>query len=251
MMKYIIVCPHCEGGIECRVEHDFTIGLPKEELIVPLRTIVVYQSTNRKGRKDATGAFKPEAFAFQEMHKIHSRNMIPIPHSLAPAKRARKVLELLDCRIARSIDCFAYFGHGTQKSFPSMGFGRGLYGDRDVRKLSEELGRVGRPNLVVVLYACLTGKGFGVADWLGDELREQHNMPKARVIAHLGKGHTTKYPFVEYSGEGAGDLGVPIITKSDPLWSKWYHRLQNDQSFRLSLPFLSTQDIRKMLSEGG
>jgi len=249
-MKAKYSCPHCGGPMNVEVT-EVSVKITRESTsrkLDPAMSLVVYQSTNRAGRHDATGAFKPEALEYKRLHSVSPKLMLPIPHGLDAVNKARKVLGALRGIGDGQLDAFVYFGHGTTKSFPSMGFGLGFSGDRDVRQLAAEIARVGGGNIFVCLYACLTGKGFGVADWLGDELRDRLDEPGARVFAHLGAGHTTKFPFAEYSGEGAGDLGVPVIGSKDPLWRKWVNKLQNDQAFRLSIPFMTKQEIREALA---
>ena len=244
-------CPNCGQPSNVEVGLGVTVGQQQAERQPdPSRSLVVYQSTNRAGRKDATGAFKPEALAFQKLHDIAPGRMLPVPHGLTAANKARRVLDYLEGVNAGALDAFIYFGHGTATSFPSMGFGRGssFYGDRRAYELAAQLGRVGSDRLVVALYACTTGKGFGVADWLGDMLRETWSKPGARVFAHRGKGHTTKYPFAEYSGEGTSDEGIAVIERTDPLWKAWVARLQDDQAFRLGLPFMTQDEIREALA---
>jgi len=162
-MKAKYSCPHCGGPMNVEVT-EVSVKITRESTsrkLDPAMSLVVYQSTNRAGRHDATGAFKPEALEYKRLHSVSPKLMLPIPHGLDAVNKARKVLGALRGIGDGQLDAFVYFGHGTTKSFPSMGFGLGFSGDRDVRQLAAEIARVGGGNIFVCLYACLTGKGFG------------------------------------------------------------------------------------------
>jgi hypothetical protein len=210
------------------------------------KCLVIYQSTNRKGRKDATGAFIAEAQAFQKIHGVNNQDMIAIPHELERDHKSLIVLQALIDRRGQALDAVVYFGHGTPKGLPSMGIGiRTTQGVADYKKLrlfakaiAESVNPYGR----VVLYACLAGKDIGFADKLDHQLPET-----VRTIAHLTAGHTSWNPRTEYSGEGPTNSGIAIVKVSSELWARWIDRLKHNQKFRLSFPFMSQLEIENVL----
>jgi hypothetical protein len=98
----------------------------------------------------------------------------------------------------------------------------------------------------VVLYACLAGKGLGIADKIDIALAAL-GLPEVQTISHLSKGHTSINSKTEYSGEGPENRGVPIIDRHNPLWETWVDRLRENQAFRLSFPFMSQAEIESEL----
>ncbi len=74
--------------------------------------LVFYSNTNTGKKKDATGAFIPEAKAFAKIHKIPKENMIGVkcPH-VARVKRRKIVLQAIESFPGR-LDAIAFFGHG-------------------------------------------------------------------------------------------------------------------------------------------
>jgi hypothetical protein len=207
-----------------------------------MKALVFYQSTNRKGRHDATGAFVPEAEAFLDLHGHLGIVRVPIPHD-TPRWRRRRIFESV-CKEHGdgTFDAIVYFGHGTPRGLPGLGYRCGNDGhDRMADHAAMPLHEAGK----VVLFACLAGKGFGFADRMALSLRFRD--PKAEVIAHLTKGHTSWNPVAEYSGRGKGHAGLPIIGRRNALWKEWVRRLRDDQKFRLTFPFLTLTEINAQL----
>lgn len=227
---------------------------------LPKNCLVIYQSTNRKNRKDATGAFIPEAKAFQKIHGVPDGNMIPIPHDMKRHVRWSKFSFSLNFEkmiIDNKLDAIVYFGHGTPRSLPLIGakmsprdlhlIGNVRVAKRTSADMAKRIVNCIKSDGKVILYACLAGKGFGFADRL-DEHFADLGRPYIRTISHITAGHTSWNPNAEYSGEGPDRMGVPIIKKSDPLWKKWISALRSNQWFRLSFPFMSVAEIRSRLT---
>ena len=209
-----------------------------------MKALVFHTSTNRKGKHDASGAFNPEARAFQKLHEIPDEHMLGIPHGLKPWTRRKRFENQCRAHADGTFDAVVYFGHGTPRGLPGLGYRVGNDGhDRMASIVASVLSSSGR----VVLYACLAGKGFGFADRLAVSLR--YRDPKAEVIAHLSKGHTSWNPVCEYSGRGKGRTGLPIIGRRNALWQKWVKRLREDQAFRLSFPFMDVLEIARELDD--
>jgi hypothetical protein len=102
------------------------------------------------------------------------------------------------------------------------------------------------PDGKLVLYACLAGKDFGIADKIDIALTNL-GFPDVRSVSHISKGHTSWNPLGEYSGEGPEKQGAPIIDRSNPLWRTWLEQLREDQAFRLSFPFMTQVQIESEL----
>jgi hypothetical protein len=209
-----------------------------------MKALVFYTSTDRKGKKDATGAFIPEAEAFQKLWNVPEVNMRAISHQLSVNQRRFSFESLCRNSIPGEFDAVVYFGHGTTRGLPGLGYQLWNDGhDRMAEHLAIPLKRKGR----VALYACLAGKGFGFADRLAFSLR--YRAPDAEVISHLTAGHTSWNPWAEYSGRGPRHTGQDVISRKDALWSAWVERLRNDQPFRLWFPFVDVSQIRTALGE--
>lgn len=198
-----------------------------------MKTLIAYSSTDRKGKKDASGAFIPEAFAFKKLHEFQYVQLTPIPQDIPKEKRFKIIMDAL----FNPIDTFVYFGHGTPNGLPGLGINRS-----NVDVFAKKLDSLIEPHGRIILFACLAGKGFGIGDLLDTKVKEN-----VKTYSHLTAGHTDWNPFVEYSGEGPTRSGIPIITASDPLWPLWIKRLKEDQKFRLTFPFLSYGEIETWL----
>lgn len=194
-----------------------------------MKSLILYTSTDRKGKHDATGAFIPEARAFEI---LHGGIFVPIPQIIPKWERKEKVKRYLLSN--QDIDNIIYFGHGTPRGLPGLGY--------TLANINQLVKLIPSTVKTIVLYACLAGKGFGFGDKLDTLLP-----PYVKTISHLTAGHTSWNPFSEYSGEGPNKSGIPIIGKKDILWRKWIKALKEDQSFRLSFPFMSSLEIRSYL----
>lgn len=208
-----------------------------------MNSLVFYTSTDRKGQHDATGAFEPEAQAFARIHG--ATDLIPVPQNRPVWDRRwfvrRKLRQLSQAGV--SYDAVVYFGHGTPSSLPGLGLRQG-----DLKWFVDGLVDLLRPDGVLVLYACLAGRGFGIGDRIDVALADR-GYESIRTVAHLTPGHVSINPHTEYSGEGPTDRGLPVIPTSSPLWPLWVKRLREDQAFRLSFPFMSEMEIAECLAE--
>ena len=135
----------------------------------------------------------------------------------------------------QGVERFAYFGHG-----PARGLSR-FHSNDTVGDMAVCLALCLAPDAEVVLYACLTGRGYGFADRLAVAL-SQRGLDRVRVVSHLLRGHTTRAPYAEWSG---ADGGRPIMYRRDPLWGAWVEALQT--RFRFEYPFLTIDEIKSHL----
>lgn len=208
-----------------------------------MKALVFFTSTNRKGRKDATGAFIPEAKAFAKIHGVPKRDLIAVPQDIPLWDRRWIVRKALQKRagVATAYDAVIYLGHGTPTSLPGLGLRQ-----NNLAWFADGVaGLIGWKG-VLVLYACSAGKGFGVADRIDVELADR-GFKEVRTVAHLTPGHASWNPYAEYSGEGPTSRGVPIIAKGSKVWQRWISALRNNQWFRLSFPFMTQSEIVRQL----
>lgn len=203
-----------------------------------MNPLIFYTSTDRKGKKDSTYVFKPEAKAFAQLHGVPDSRVIPVPQNISIIARRKIFRET--CKKYEDIDKIVYFGHGSKSSLP--GIGMNLY---NLKYCVDYINGCAADQLTIVLYACLAGKGFGIADQLYWALQE--HLYCCKVVAHLSAGHASWNPYAEYSGIGKNKDGRKIIDSSDPLWSTWLKELKENQEFRLSFPFWTETRIREYL----
>lgn len=199
-----------------------------------MNPLIFYTSTDRKGKKDSTYVFAPEAKAFARLHGVSKDRLIPIPQNISVIQRRKIFRET--CKKYSDIDKIIYFGHGSKNSLP--GIGMNLY---NMKYCVDYIEGCAADQLTIVLYACLAGKNLGIADKL--YLALQEHLYCCKVVAHLTAGHSSKNPYAEYSGIGKNNSGQNIVEKTDPLWKTWMKELKENQGFRLSFPFWTKERI--------
>lgn len=205
-----------------------------------MRVLAFCPRSNSPGKKDATGAFIPEALAFV---RLHGGRVAYFDNLLPPAQRFRSVLQELSQ--SAPVECVAFFCHGHKNG---MQIGANL---RNIPTLAAAI--AGVDARIVPLYACdaardldadrsddsLPGPGGvgGYADRLSRALGGDIS-----VDAHTTAGHTTWNPHVRrFPG------GKWIVEPGSPLWRKWRAKLREDRDFRLTFPFMSIKDIHARL----
>jgi hypothetical protein len=208
---------------------------------------------NAEGKKDVTGAFRPEAAAFC---KLHGGTLYSIDNHLPMHKRRAQVLQWMEHERGE-FDSVAFFCHGWQDGI-QLGFTR-----KNVKELAEELSNLSySDNMTVPLYCCSTGDdaqddplesaGFGdnsFADTLRDALCVEGET-YCRVIAHSKPAHTTMNPkalFFEGMGVPTGGVGgfAPVGPKS-PNWKKWQKALKTTD-LRFRFPYMTPAEIHAEL----
>lgn len=217
------------------------------------RVLAFAPAHNAHGKRDATGAFIPEAKRFVaaasegELHLFDNRKPF--------AQRRREVLGVL--AEYEPVDAVAFFCHGSMRSIQA-GFGM-----RSVKQLAGELDGVSRSDfLVVPLYCCSTGDdpnddpmsapGTGegsFADALRDELC-RHDIKYNRVMGHTTVAHTTKNPHVIFF-DGMGtpegvEGGYAPVKPGTKAWAPWRRALRAGD-FRYRFPFMTPGEIHAEL----
>lgn len=229
------------------------------------KILVIYSNTNVKGKRDATGAFIPEARAFSARYDVPIENQFGVKcPNVSKAVRRRRVLDFLHQRVqeADGIECLALFCHGWPKGIQ---FGFNL---QHIPQLVNAIIKRSEGELYIPIYACLTAedevrdnqKGEigpatdgGFADLLRDEL-ERNGIKKGWVDGHKTAGHTTWNPYVvrflmdsvsELDEQGIG--GSWLVGPRSQLWREWREALR-EGSFRYEFPFMTELEVKAKLA---
>jgi hypothetical protein len=224
---------------------------------------------NSKGKRDVTGAFKPEAEAFCRFHGVDPDESIVIINNGQRKHRSRYPMarEVIAEIKARKPKVTAFFCHGfthyIQLGPRSPNHPAAQDTDKQLfRQFIKALTDAHvAPNLV--LYACSTGNdpdrgeedtapGAG-DDSFGDVCRDQMCALGAtfcRVMSHTTAGHATANPHVKFfDGQGShiGGTGAAFIVRpgTQRYWPAWRRHLQGD--FRFRFPFMTIADIHTEL----
>lgn len=208
---------------------------------------------NTEGKKDASGAFVPEARAFAQLHGGHVAQVDN--NDSYPARRAQSI-RLISEHVSRHgpLDAAGIFCHGWPTGL-QLGF-RSAQAPLLARTLTQ--GRAaGRDTFVVVLYACDAGRDAdddrtddqtqgiggegGFADLLCAAIGNLGH--RARVLAHVTVGHTTTNPWLRvFSTDDQIAGGVWIVPPKSPLWGRWHRALQQTD-LRFRVPFMSPSQV--------
>jgi len=221
------------------------------------RILVLAPLYNTGKKKDATGAFRPEATVFAERHGVPREQVVWIDNHLSkPAMRAEVLAEIAKVKTASgALEALACFCHGWKTGI-QFGFDKTTVG-----VLAEVL--VGVRDIRVPLYACSTAQGAGgddstaiggdggFADLLRDALC-QAGAVDCQVDAHTTAGHTSKNPFVRrFQGMGSqlgGTGGFFIVSPSQKqLFAKWRRALANTD-LRRDFPFMTVAEIHAAIA---
>jgi hypothetical protein len=231
-----------------------------------MKTIVFYSSKNSKGRKDATGAFIPEALAFAKFHNIPNDQLFGID-CVTQSKDVRRKLVYDSIHqlgsIGDPIDAIAFFGHGWPDGI-QFGITR-----KNITDFSALLRQCCTTNVVVALYACLTadndikgvsvdkpgpGTDGGFADLLRDALSHE-GIFGGHVDAHATAGHATMNPFVVRFRCLSSERGIGgnwLVAPQSKNWKKWNASVHNEKdTLRFRFPFMGVVAIEEELNSRG
>lgn len=212
-----------------------------------MRVLSLAPLYNSPGKRDATGAFQPEARLFEIALPAGSVSLNATIDNSRPAAKMR-------AEVAARIRGFApsvldFFCHGWRTG---VQFGWSLDSIDTLASVIAEACPTDAP--IVALYACSTASGGvggdgGFADQLRDALC-QAGAVNCRVDAHDRAGHTTRNPYVRrFEGQGSavgGQGGQWIVAPGSALWSKWRAALRGD--LRLRFPLMPVSDIHAELA---
>jgi hypothetical protein len=216
---------------------------------------------NSDGKKDATGAFHPEATAFKALAQPGS-TIYQFDNSKPMATRRKEILNVLDGYTDDSVrqpTTVAFFCHGWADGIQA-GF---------TRKTAGELAwaiSLATENFdgVVPLYCCSTGddpqdvrsEAAGTGDnSFADKLRDAlcaEGENYCRIVAHTTAAHTTKNPmvlFMDGMGSSSGGVGgyMPVSPQSAH-WAAWKKALQKTD-LRFRMPYMTPAEIHAELSK--
>lgn len=221
--------------------------------------LVIYSSINVT-RRDATGAFIPEARAFAKCHEVPEENVVGIDckNFKAPQRFTELCMALRD---RRGIQLVALFCHGWSSG---MQFGMNK---TNIPMLVQYMKLSCMKDVKLILYACSTastskktrsasapGTDNGYADKLRDEMLKV-GFRGGWIDAHLTPGHTTQNPFlvrlyVEPPFEGGWDVkgGEWLVSPKSAIWPRWKSCVQNRKSnFRFRFPLYTEDEIHEFL----
>jgi hypothetical protein len=214
---------------------------------------------NSAGKKDATGAFQPEALAFARRHGVPRNQLVYVDNTLGNGDMRQIVLGAVaafrqGATDGRPPEALAFFCHGLGKRI-QFGFDA-----TNVAELATSLSGAGGPR--VALYACNTGKAsdaealevFGGDGGFADALRDalcRAGAGACQVDAHTTAGHTTMNPNVRrFLGMGSPVGGVGgfylVHVGQKELWRKWRTALR-ETDLRFDFPFMSVAEIHRTL----
>lgn len=197
--------------------------------------IAIAPMHNSSGKKDATGAFLPEARAFA---KLHGGRVLTFDNRKPSKDRFVEVIDLLRGRHAH---CVAFFCHGLKTS---LQVGATL---RNVHVLAAALRDCGATT--VPLYACDAARNADrdhaddMADGPGGVGGFASSLASHgfRVDAHVTTGHATSNPHVRRFDRAPE--GEWLVTPGSPWWRTWKTALREDATFRLSFPLWSSERL--------
>jgi hypothetical protein len=229
-------------------------------IVDPTRCVIFTPDRNEK-RADFTGAFKPEADAFAELHGISKDQIHRVNISEPMSKRAAHVLSVIAATKPQVVVFFCHgYANGIQLGFQSPTYRRATKDTkRDFNALLDLLATT--PNVSVILYCCSTGDdpdgdedsapGSGddsFADLIRDGLCARGAVSN-RVFAHTTAGHTTRNPnikFYEGMGSPLGGVGASLVARvGTPAFRKLAAGLKTDLRFRIG--FMSVGRVHELI----
>jgi hypothetical protein len=202
-----------------------------------MKLVCFVPDANTVGRKDASGAFLPDARAFARHHGCEPDDVVVRFPAASPPDRRRWVCTQM-LRALKDLEVVAFFCHGWPDGLQA-GFQR-----PHILTLARLLAASTVANAHVLLYACNAGRdrdadalddlqtGPGGDGGFADELRDACDSMKARitVTAHASAGHTTQNPYVRYFAPGDSQGGVWYVEPKSELWPLWVRALRDPQS---------------------
>ena len=209
---------------------------------------------NTKGRKDATGAFIPEAKRFLEHHGQDPSMLHLIDNTQSKAQMRQWVLLSLGDFKNHHLDGVFFFCHGWRRGIQ---FG---FTTKGLKRLATAIFDAADQNPRLCFYSCDVGrdadrkrtddlKAFGGDGGFADEMRDALCRAGARwcrVDGHTTPGHTTRNPHVRrFDGNGStigAQGGYYIIPRTKKaLFKKWREALRGE--LRFDYPIMSVDMI--------
>lgn len=233
-----------------------------------MKIAIFYSEKNSHGKRDATGAFIPEATRFGNIHNVPIDCRIPINcskgYNYANRRRQVRIGFMKAYQTIGPIEHVAFFCHGWPKGI-QFGIMRS-----EIHKFIGSIESWVSKSLSFTLYSCLNAEndvrefipksiGHGTDGGFADVLRDDLVFLgySGHVDAHKLKGHTTKNPTVvrfrtdrvvnPYAG-GVG--GFWLVEPRSELWDEWIEALRDEEDdLRYRFPFMTQAEIVRELSE--
>lgn len=218
--------------------------------------LILAPAHNTGDKRDATGAFQPEAKAFRIAHREETSVKL-FDNSKVMATRFAEVMAWIGNCDPGSVDTLVTFCHG---------FKSGLQIGATVANAPRFAGALALafgPRPRIVMYSCDAardadndrsddvepgpgGEG-GYADRLRDELVKRGVM--VTIYAHATAGHATWNPWVRRFDPDDLAGGRWIIRPHSSQWSAWKRALRGPLRFRF--PYLTQEEIERELDGPG
>jgi len=225
--------------------------------------LVVTGDRNTKGKRDYTGAFRPEAIHFCETHKLDPKKVVRINTTLSRYHMAAELIDVVEKRQPKILAIFCHgYTHGIQLGIRSPKHKRATAKDKKMYLDFTQAMGLKHLNPTIALYACSTGNdpddedtapGSGddsFADLLRDSLCDTGAV-NCRVFAHTTAGHTTTNPYIKFfDGLGSyyGGVGANFVAKpGTPEFKILGKMLRKDPEFRFRIPFMSIRHIHEAM----
>ena len=213
---------------------------------------------NSPNKKDATGAFIPEAKKFLAFHRQPASNLVLINNDQPRKRMEQHVLDELRDPKEAQIHGVAFFCHGLKN--------RIQFGFSDAAHLAANIAIHAEPDVRVTFYACDAGRDddrdrrddlteFGGDNGFADKVRDAlcaAGKVHCVIDAHTTAGHTTTNPDVRrFEGMGSpvgGVGGYYLVARGSKTWKTWRTQLRTTD-LRFEFPYLTTAELHRRLSK--
>lgn len=201
------------------------------------KLLIFYSSVNTPKKKDATGAFIPEARGFARHYMVPDEHVIGVDCTQQKRQRREKVLNAL--ATVDGLEGLLFFGHGWPNGI-QFGFTR-----KNLNVLSAAISSRCSDDIKVGLMACLTAENDvrdqeleelgpatdgGFADMLRDDLVKAKKT-KGWVDGHKTAGHTSWNPYVVRfmcDADADAEGGAWIVQPGSGMWKRWREALKKN-----------------------
>lgn len=209
-----------------------------------MKALVIAPEFDTPGRKDASGAFRPEARAFIKTNALEAKVCLFESNRALFDRRGRPQRALQE---SSDLGCVAFFCHGWKGGIQAG------WSSAQAVHLADLIRAAGLVDVTVCLYCCDTaqdsdprtddreygpgGQG-GFADLIAERLISTGW--RGRLFGHATPGHTTMNPWVRvWSGpqNGLARRGFWVVDPTSAGWSAWRAALQGPGTQRLTYPF--------------